>query len=283
MMKLFRHGPVGQERPGVTLGGKHYDLPDFTEDFTSDFLATDGLERLRQHVAGHVGQLPLLPPGTRMGMPTVGVSKIVCVGFNYARHSQEAGMQLPKEPILFLKATTALCGPDDDIEIPSFSQATDWETELAVVIGRRAKHISKEQALAHVAGYALFNDLSEREYQLERGGQWTKGKSFDTFAHYGPYLVPRDVLPHPLQLPLKTWVNGQLMQDGNTADMVFDVPTLVSYISRLMTLLPGDLIATGTPAGVALGRDPHPYLRPGDVVEQSLGPLGSSRQQCVMG
>jgi len=225
--------------------------------------------------------LPEIPAGARMGCPVANPSKIVCIGLNYAKHAKETNAPIPKEPILFMKSTTAITGPYDPVMIPKNSVKTDWEVELAFVIGKKASYVEESDAMDYVAGYCLHNDVSEREFQLERGGTWDKGKGCDTFAPLGPWLVTKDEIadPHALRLWLK--VNDQLMQDGNTDDLIFNIPQLVSYLSQFMTLLPGDIISTGTPAGVGLGFNPPVYLKPGDVVELGIDGLGSSRQNVI--
>ncbi len=270
-MKFLRYGPPGAERPGVLdADGRMRDLSDMMSDLSGANLARLG----RVDPAA----LPRVEGAPRLGPPVAGVGKIMCIGLNYADHAAEAGMALPAEPVLFLKATSALAGPNDPIVLPRGSEKTDWEVELGVVIGRAAKHVREEEALAHVAGYVLFNDLSERAFQLEGTGQWTKGKSCDGFAPVGPWLVTPDEVGDPQRLVMELTVNGEVMQKGSTATMVFPVAKLVSYLSRLMTLHPGDIIATGTPPGVGMGRRPPRYLRPGDVVEASVEGLGRQRQ-----
>lgn len=278
-MKLIRFGPQGAEKPGIeTADGRRYDVSAFCSDYDQAFFASEGPSRLAKWAAAQGAALAPLAGGERLGPPIANPSKIICVGLNYAKHALESKMERPNEPVLFFKSTTAITGPFDPIIIPPGSTKTDWEVELAVVIGKKASYVSEAQAMDHVAGYVLHNDVSEREYQLERGGQWVKGKSCDTFAPIGPYLVTAEEIadPHALDLWLK--VNGELMQSSNTADLIFNIPTLVSYISHFMTLLPGDIISTGTPAGVGLGFDPPRYLKKGDVVELGIEGLGSARQ-----
>ena len=278
-MKLIRFGPQGAEKPGIeTADGRRYDVSAFCSDYDQAFFEGEGPSRLAEWSASQGNALPALAGGERLGPPIANPSKIICVGLNYAKHALESKMERPKEPVLFFKSTTAITGPFDPIVIPPGSTKTDWEVELAVVIGKKASYVSEAQAMDHVAGYVLHNDVSEREYQLERGGQWVKGKSCDTFAPIGPYLVTADEIadPHTLDLWLK--VNGELMQSSNTSDLLFNIPTLVSYISHFMTLLPGDIISTGTPAGVGLGFDPPRYLKKGDVVELGIEGLGSAKQ-----
>lgn len=278
-MKLIRHGQPGQEKPGVLLHDAPYDVAALGEDYTEAFFANDGLTRLAQFVRDNEGRLPAVPAGARLGSPVARPSKIVCVGLNYADHARETGATPPAEPVLFLKSTTALVGPHDAIIIPKNSTKTDWEVELAVVIGRQASYVAEADAHQYIAGYALHNDVSEREFQLERSGTWDKGKGCDTFAPVGPFLATPDEIGDVNNLRLWLSVNGQIMQDGSTADLIFRIPYLVSYISQFMTLLPGDIISTGTPAGVGLGLKPPVYLKPGDVVELGIDGLGTSRQE----
>ncbi|HEX8848772.1 MAG TPA: fumarylacetoacetate hydrolase family protein [Gemmatimonadaceae bacterium] len=279
-MKLVRFGPPGRERPGVQRAdGSRVDVSAFGEDYDERFFGGDGVARLARWLTREGRAAPRVAPDERLGAPICRPSKIVCVGLNYRDHARETGAAIPAEPILFFKSTTALCGPNDDVIIPRGSTKTDWEVELAVVIGKRASYVDVADAMAHVAGYALHNDYSERAFQLERGGQWVKGKSADTFAPMGPFLATTDEIADVNALRLWLTVNGEKKQDGSTRDLVFDVPTLVSYISQFMTLLPGDVISTGTPAGVGLGEKPPRYLVPGDVVELGIEGLGSSRQR----
>ncbi len=281
-MKLFRFGAFEQEKPGVALpDGRLLDISAFGEDYTEAFFARDGLTRLDTWLSANADSCPLLEPGFRYGSCIARPSKIVCIGLNYAKHAAESGAPLPKEPIIFFKATSAMAGPNDQVVIPRNSQKTDWEVELAVVIGKRASYVEEAGALEYVAGYAVHNDYSEREFQLERGGQWVKGKSCDTFAPIGPYLVTRDEIPDPQQLKLWLSVNGRQFQNSTTGDMIFPVAYLISYLSQFMTLLPGDIITTGTPEGVGLGMKPPLYLQPGDVVELGIEGLGEQRQQAI--
>ncbi len=281
-MRLVRFGARGQERPGVLLpDNRHIDVSAFGEDWMEEFFATDGLARLDRWLSAHADACPTVDGGVRLGPCIARPSKIVCIGLNYAGHVKETGAKLPTEPVVFFKATTALSGPNDDVVIPPESHATDWEVELAVVIGKRATYVSEDRAMGHVAGYALHNDYSEREWQLEHGGQWVKGKSFDTFAPIGPFLATRDEIPDPHNLRLWLTVNGEALQDSNTSDLIFGVPMIVSYVSRFMTLLPGDVISTGTPPGVGLGFRPPRYLKPGDIVELGIDGLGTQRQRAV--
>jgi 2,4-didehydro-3-deoxy-L-rhamnonate hydrolase len=279
-MKLFRFGPVGQERPGVLLpDGARVDASGFAPDWNEAFFAGDGMRRLAGWIAAEGARSPRVPDGARLGSAVARPSKIVCIGLNYRDHARESGAALPKEPIVFLKASSALAGPEDDLTLPRGGEKTDWEVEL--VIGARAKHVTREDALSHVAGFVLHNDYSERGFQLERHGQWTKGKSADGFAPLGPLLVTPDEVPGIGSARLWLKVNGQLQQDGTTADMLFDVPFLVSYVSDFMTLLPGDVISTGTPAGVGLGKKPPRFLRAGDVVEYGVDGLGEARHKIL--
>lgn len=280
-MKLIRAGAPGAETPGVLLDdGARVDASGFTRDFDEPFFAEGGLAELQRWIETEAGRTPRLDPGARLGPPIARPSKIVCIGLNFRDHADESGMPYPAEPVIFFKSTTALSGPDDDVVIPRGGTKLDWEVELAVVIGRRASYVDRAQALQHVAGYALHNDYSERSFQMERGGQWVKGKSADTFAPLGPFLATADAIPDPQQLPMWLSINGERVQNSSSSQMIFDVATLVSYVSEFMTLLPGDIISTGTPAGVGLGVKPHPrYLKPGDVVELGIDGLGTQRQR----
>jgi 2,4-diketo-3-deoxy-L-fuconate hydrolase len=276
-MKILRFGEPGKEKPGVLVNGEMFDVSAFGEDFNEDFLATNGLDRLSKWLKSNAS-LPKVAAGVRLGCPIVRPSKIICVGLNYTKHALESNMPLPKEPIIFFKATTALTGPNDPLIIPRNSVKTDWEVELAVVIGKRASYVEEKDALDYVAGFCLHNDYSEREFQLERNGQWVKGKSCDSFAPIGPYLVTKDDVGNYNKLHMWLKVNGKMMQDNNTDDMIFEVPYLVSYISQFMTLLPGDIISTGTPAGVGLGFKPPIFVKTGDVIELGIEGLGEQRQ-----
>jgi 2,4-diketo-3-deoxy-L-fuconate hydrolase len=278
-MKLIRFGQAGHEQPGVILNDTQYSVAAFGEDYDEAFFANDGLARLAAFVQTNEGQLPVVAASERLGPPVARPSKILCIGLNYADHAQETGATPPAEPVLFMKSTTAYVGPNDDIIIPKNSTKTDWEVELAVVIGKRASYVEEAEALEYVAGYVLHNDVSEREFQLERSGTWDKGKGCDTFAPVGPFLATPDELGDIDNLRLWLTVNGQMMQDGTTANLIFKIPYLISYVSQFMTLLPGDIISTGTPAGVGLGFKPPIYLKPGDVVELGIDGLGTSRQQ----
>lgn len=278
-MKLIRWGAPGSEKPGMMDGqGILRDLSGKVPEITPALLSPDGLGSL---ASIDPAKLPALPAGTRLGVPLTGISKIVCVGLNYADHAAETGAAIPKEPILFLKAVSSLTGPNDDIVIPRGSVKTDWEVELGVVIGTRASYVNEQEALDHVAGYCVVNDVSEREYQTERGGQWDKGKGCDSFAPTGPWLVTKDEIADTQNLKLWTEVNGVRRQDGSTKTMIFGVRTLVSYISHFMTLMPGDIIATGTPPGVAMGMKPPQYLKAGDAVRMSVEGLGEQASRLV--
>lgn len=276
-MKLIRYGAPGQEKPGVIIGEKYYDVSHLVKDYDEQFFSGNAIEELKKQTA--YGGLREVNKKTRLGAPLVRPSKIVCVGLNYKDHAEETDMPVPSEPILFFKSTSALIGPNDTVVIPKNSEKTDWEVELAIVIGKKARYVAERDALAHIAGYTLHNDYSERTFQLERNGQWVKGKSADTFAPIGPFIATQNEIEdvHNLRLWLK--VNNTIVQEGNTANFIFNVPYIVSYISQFMTLLPGDVISTGTPAGVGMGQKPQAwYLKPGDVVELGIEGLGSSRQ-----
>ena len=277
-MKLIRFGSVGQEKTGVVLNDEYLDASAFGEDYNEAFFQNDGLKRLENFVDANKDKLPKVSKDTRLGSPFARPSKIICIGLNYADHAKETGAATPAEPIVFFKSTTALVGPNDDVIIPKNSKKTDWEVELAVVIGKKATYVEESEAMDYVAGYCLHNDLSEREFQLERGGQWVKGKSCDTFAPLGPFLATKDEIKDVDSLRLWLTVNGQNMQDGTTANLIFKIPFLISYLSQFMTLLPGDVISTGTPAGVGLGMKPAVYLKDGDVVELGIDGLGTQRQ-----
>jgi 2,4-didehydro-3-deoxy-L-rhamnonate hydrolase len=280
-MKLIRFGDPGREKPGLQLeDGTRVDASAFGSDYDEAFFGGGGLARLREWSAANAARAPRVAAGTRLGPPVARPSKIVCIGLNYRDHAAETGAQIPKEPVIFFKATSSLVGPDDDMVTPRGAEKVDWEVELAIVIGARASYVTKEEAARHVAGYALHNDYSERSFQLEHGGQWSKGKSADTFAPLGPFLATPDEIKDPQALPMWLTVNGETRQKSSTANMIFDVYTLVSYLSQFMSLLPGDVISTGTPAGVGLGIKPEPvYLKVGDVVELGIDGLGRSRQR----
>jgi 2,4-didehydro-3-deoxy-L-rhamnonate hydrolase len=279
-MKLLRVGEPGKETPAVLVNDEIVDVSRFGEDFGESFFGNDGLRRLSDFLKQNQ-DLPRINSSTRIGTPFTRPSKIICIGLNYSDHAKETGAKLPEEPIIFFKATSALSGPNDNVVIPRNSVKTDWEVELAVVIGKKATYVNENEALEYVAGYCLHNDYSEREFQLERGGQWVKGKSCDTFAPMGPYLVTKDEIEEVHNLRLWLSVNGKTYQDGNTSNLVFKVPFLVSYLSQFMTLLPGDVISTGTPAGVGLGFNPPIYLKRGDIVELGIDGLGVQKQVAV--
>ncbi len=281
-MKLIRFGEPGKEKPGVCIGDNFYDVSGFIHEYDEAFFGNGGLPHLAYMLEQYKNMLRPVLKSTRLGAPVARPSKIICIGLNYSDHAAEGNMTLPSEPIIFFKSTTAICGPNDNLIIPKNSVKTDWEVELAVVIGRKASYVSEADALEYVAGYTLHNDYSEREFQLERSGQWVKGKSCDSFAPLGPWMATKDEIPDVHALRLWLSVNGQMMQDGNTSRLLFNVPFLVSYVSQFMTLLPGDIISTGTPAGVGLGMKPEPvYLKAGDVVELGIDGLGSSKQTAV--
>ena len=281
-MKLIRFGDPGEERPGVLLDNEvRLDVSSLGMDYNEAFLAKGGLRLLEQWLRTHGGSLPQVPASARLGPPICRPSKIICIGLNFRDHAAESGMQLPSEPVIFFKSTTSLVGPNDDVVIPKQGEKLDWEAELALVMGKRAAYLEKDRALDFVAGYVLHNDYSERRFQLERGGQWVKGKSADTFAPLGPFLATAEEIPDLRQLTMWLTVNGEYRQKSSTAQMIFDVPTLVSYVSQFMTLLPGDVISTGTPAGVGLGMKPPLYLKAGDIVELGIDRLGQARQRVV--
>ncbi|MDP2413383.1 fumarylacetoacetate hydrolase family protein [Daejeonella sp.] len=277
-MKLIRWGKPGQEKTGVIINDVKYDTSAFAEDYDEAFFENDGLNRLAAFLKANEGKLNTIGDAERLGSPVARPSKILCIGLNYVKHAEESGMAIPAEPILFMKSTTSLVGPFDDITIPKNSVKSDWEVELAFVIGKKASYVSEAEAMDYVAGYCLHNDVSEREWQLERGGTWDKGKGCDTFAPVGPFLATKDEIPDPHKLRLWLKLNGKIMQDSNTDDLIFNIPFLVSYLSNFMTLLPGDIISTGTPAGVGLGFKPPIFLKDGDVIELGIDGLGESRQ-----
>ncbi|MBY4895983.1 fumarylacetoacetate hydrolase family protein [Cupriavidus sp. AU9028] len=281
-MKLLRYGPPGAERPGMLdAEGKLRDLSALVGEIEPRLLAPESLSAL---AAIDPGRLPEVGGQPRLGVPVSGIGKFIAVGLNYSDHAAEAGMPIPAEPILFSKAITCICGANDEVVLPAGSVKSDWEVELGVVIGRRAKNVPEADALAHVAGYCVVNDVSEREFQLERsGGQWDKGKGFDTFGPIGPWLVTADEVPDPQALEMWLEVNGERLQSGNTRTMIFGVAHLVSYISRCMTLMPGDVIATGTPPGVGMGCRPQRFLKPGDTMRLGIAGLGEQRQRVVAG
>jgi 2,4-diketo-3-deoxy-L-fuconate hydrolase len=280
-MKLIRWRNGDKTLPGILLDGSYYDLFPFGEDYNESFFETGGLNRLQVFLEKNKQDLKKLEEPVSLASPIARPSKIVCIGLNYADHARETKAQPPAEPVIFLKSTTALSGPFDPVIIPRNSNKTDWEVELAIVIAKKASYVEEANAEEYIAGYCLHNDVSEREFQIERGGTWDKGKGCDSFAPLGPFLATPDELPDINRLRLWLKVNGKTMQNGSTADLIFKVPFLISYISRFMTLLPGDLISTGTPAGVGLGMNPPLYLSPGDVVELGIDGLGVSRQKLV--
>jgi len=278
-MKLIRFGQSGAEKPGIeTSEGQRLDCSQFGEDWNENFFGNGGIERLQSWLKNNHHNLPKVDESIRLGSPISRPSKIICVGLNYSLHAKETGADIPEQPILFMKASSSLSGPYDPVIIPKNSEKTDWEVELAVVIGKKASYVSAEDAMNYVAGYAVHNDVSERDFQLKHGGQWVKGKSCDTFAPIGPYLVTKDEVSDPHNLRLWLSVNGEMLQDSTTSDLIFNIPKLVSYISQYMSLLPGDVISTGTPAGVGLGLDPPRYLKPGDVIELGIDGLGTAKQ-----
>ena len=281
-MKLIRKGEPLEESPGLLLpDGREVDASSFGEDYDEVFFETDGLERLGAWAKENADDLPLFAEGERYGSPIARPSKIVCIGLNYAAHAAEGGLEPPVEPVLFSKATSAWSGPNDDLLIPRHSAKTDWEVELAFVIGKHAKYVAEEDAMTHIAGFAVHNDYSERAWQLEGTGQWVKGKSADTFAPFGPYLATPDEVPDPGNLRLWLKRNGETLQDSNTNDLIFSIPHLVAYVSKFMSLLPGDVISTGTPAGVGIGFDPPRFVQEGDVFELGIDGLGVQRQTAV--
>lgn len=281
-MKLIRFGEPGKEKPGVELpNGIRIDVSNHVRDFDEVFFQDGGLSKLNTWVDRLGDNAPRINPSLRLGSPISRPSKIVCIGLNYSDHAAEAGMRIPKEPIIFFKATTSLCGPNDNLIIPKHSKKTDWEVELALVIGKKAQYVEEKEALDYVAGYCLMNDYSEREFQLEREGQWVKGKSADTFSPLGPWLVTPDEIENVHNLDLWLKVNGKQLQTGNTKNLIFNIPHLISYTSQFMTLLPGDVISTGTPPGVGMGLNPQQFLKAGDLVELGIDHLGSSCQKAM--
>jgi 2-keto-4-pentenoate hydratase/2-oxohepta-3-ene-1,7-dioic acid hydratase in catechol pathway len=277
-MKLFRFGALGNEKPGVIINEKWLDVSAHIADYNEAFFEQDGLQKLTQVIATQQDNLSEIPEGVRIASCVARPSKIVCIGLNFADHARETGAAIPAEPIIFFKSTTALSGPNDDIIIPKNSTKTDWEVELAFVIGKKAQYVSEAEAMEYVAGYCLHNDLSEREFQLERGGNWSKGKGCDSFAPLGPFLATTDEVEDENNLKMWLSVNGKSFQNSNTDQLIFKIPTLVSYLSQFMTLLPGDVISTGTPPGVGLGFNPPIYLQEGDVVELGIEGLGVQKQ-----
>ena len=281
-MRLIRTGEAGREKPGVLLAdGVRLDVSGFGADYDEAFFAGDGIDKLRNWLAAQGGAAPRVSASARLGPPICRPSKIVCIGLNFRDHAKESGMEIPKEPVIFFKATTSLVGPNDALMIPKNATKVDWEVELAIVMEKKANYVSRENAMEYVAGFALHNDYSERSFQLERGGQWVKGKSADTFAPLGPFLATKDEIQDFNKLGMWLKVNTTFRQRGSTSNMICDVPGLVAYVSEFMTLLPGDVISTGTPAGVGLGMKPPQYLKSGDVVELGIEGLGESRQEVV--
>ena len=280
-MKLIRFGAQGKEKIGVQIDGVNYDVSAFGGDYNEQFFAENGLARLEEFVKANDGKLIEISQGERIGAPFARPSKIVCIGLNYLDHAKETNAPIPAEPIIFMKSTTSLIGPYDEVMIPKDSLKTDWEVEFCIVMGKEASYVEENEALDYVAGYVLHNDVSEREYQLERGGTWDKGKGCDTFAPMGPFMATKEEIKDINNVRLWLKVNGKTYQDGNTKDLIFSVAHVVSYVSKFMTLLPGDVISTGTPAGVGLGFNPPIYLKPGDVIELGADGLGESRQTVV--
>ncbi len=280
-MKLIRFRENGKVKQGIIIYDAFYDVSDFGEDYNEQFFENDGLNRLKKFTEENKDQLKVLPHDIGLDSPVARPSKIVCIGLNYADHARETGAPVPAEPIIFFKSTSAIIGPFDNVIIPKGSVKSDWEVELAVVIGKKASYINETHALEYVAGYCLHNDLSERAFQMERGWQWVKGKSCDTFAPLGPLLATKDEIEDIDKLRLWLKLNDKIMQDGTTANLIFKVPFLVSYISQFMTLLPGDIISTGTPAGVGLGMKPPVFLKAGDLMELGIEGLGTSSQKVV--
>lgn len=281
-MKLIRKGEPNEESPGLLLpDGREVDVSSFGEDYDEVFFETNGLERLSEWLKENGENLPPFPENERYGSPIARPSKIVCIGLNYDDHARESGMEIPPEPVIFFKATSSFCGPNDNLILPRGGDKTDWEVELAFVIGKRASYVEESEAMDYLAGYALHNDYSERAFQLDRSGQWVKGKSCDTFAPFGPWLATPDEIKDPNNLKMWLKVNGETMQSSNSSNLHYKIPFLLSYVSQFMTLLPGDIISTGTPPGVGMGMDPQVYLQAGDLVELGIDQLGSSSQKVV--
>ena len=281
-MKLIRKGEPNEESPGLLLpDGREVDVSSFGEDYDEVFFETNGLERLREWLKENGEDLPPFPENERYGSPIARPSKIVCIGLNYDDHARESGMEIPPEPVIFFKATSSFCGPNDNLILPRGGDKTDWEVELAFVIGKRASYVEESEAMDYLAGYALHNDYSERGFQLDRSGQWVKGKSCDTFAPFGPWLATQDEIEDPNNLNMWLKVNGETTQSSNSSNLHYKIPFLLSYVSQFMTLLPGDIISTGTPPGVGMGMDPQVYLQAGDLVELGIDQLGSSSQKVV--
>ena len=281
-MKLIRKGEPNEESPGLLLpDGREVDVSSFGEDYDEVFFETNGLERLSEWLKENGEDLPPFPENERYGSPIARPSKIVCIGLNYDDHARESGMEIPPEPVIFFKATSSFCGPNDNLILPRGGDKTDWEVELAFVIGKRASYVEESEAMDYLAGYALHNDYSERAFQLDRSGQWVKGKSCDTFAPFGPWLATPDEIKDPNNLKMWLKVNGETMQSSNSSNLHYKIPFLLSYVSQFMTLLPGDIISTGTPPGVGMGMDPQVYLQAGDLVELGIDQLGSSSQKVM--
>ena len=281
-MKLIRKGEPSEESPGLLLpDGREVDISSFGEDYDEVFFETNGLERLSEWLKENGEDLPPFPENERYGSPIARPSKIVCIGLNYDDHARESGMEIPPEPVIFFKATSSFCGPNDNLILPRGGDKTDWEVELAFVIGKRASYVEESEAMDYLAGYALHNDYSERGFQLDRSGQWVKGKSCDTFAPFGPWLVTQDEIIDPNHLKMWLKVNGETMQSSNSSNLHYKIPFLLSDVSQFMTLLPGDIISTGTPPGVGMGMDPQVYLKAGDLVELGIDQLGESAQKVV--
>ncbi len=282
-MKLLRFGPVGEEKPGLQLDDEtRIDASGFGMDWNHDFFADPAnLEKLKSWIDVNAGTAPRINLNDRLGPAVARPGKLICIGLNFSDHAAEAGMDIPAEPIVFMKATSAIVGPNDKVTIPSNSEKTDWEVELAFVVGKKASYVTEEEALDHVAGYVLHNDYSEREFQIERGGQWVKGKSCDTFAPIGPFMATSDEIADPENLGMWLKVNGEMKQNGNSNKLIFGIAHLVSYLSQFMTLEPGDIVSTGTPPGVGMGFKPPQFMKPGDVVELGIDGLGSSSQVAV--
>ena len=280
-MKLIRFGAAGQEQPGILIGEKRFDVSSIATDYNESFFEDNGLEKLKIALESNP-VLPEVDASVRLGSPVARPSKIICIGLNYVDHCRETNAPIPDEPIIFFKSTTALCGPNDNLIIPKNSEKTDWEIELAFVMGKKASYVSEADAMNYVAGYCLHNDYSERAFQLERGGQWAKGKGCDTFAPLGPFMATTEEIADVNNLSMWLTVNGKTFQSSNTSNLIFKIPFLVHYLSKFMTLLPGDVISTGTPPGVGLGIKPNPiYVKAGDVIELGMEGLGSSKQVAV--
>ena len=281
-MKLIRFGKQGEEKPGILLDNEErIDVSSFVKDYDEEFFTTGGLINLKDWLSHNEATAPRLDDSVRLGSPIARPSKIICIGLNFKDHAAESGFDAPEEPVIFGKATSAISGPYDNIIIPRGSEQTDWEVELAVVIGKKVSYVDQDQALDYVAGYVLHNDVSERTFQKDRGGQWIKGKSADSFAPLGPFMATTDEIENVNDMRMWLNVNGDNMQEGNTSNLIFGVDHIISYLSQFMSLLPGDVISTGTPAGVGMGMDPEVYLKPGDVVELGIDGLGSSKQNVV--